>query len=80
MSAIPEGVGDVVGCMVVFAPDHFESLRARWSSRSEREWPLIAVIALKDRNSEVRALVERYVARVHAGEAAGESAESTSIA
>lgn len=50
--------------MTVFTPDYISTLRDKWESRAEHEWPLIARIALLEDRCDDRALIEECVAQL----------------
>ncbi len=51
--------------MPVFAEAYLEKLRRRWSTRDERDWPLVARIALLDYRSDDRDWIEASVDQMH---------------
>jgi hypothetical protein len=49
----------------VFTQTYVEVLRRRWSSRQERDWPLITRIGLLHHRDDDRKRIEEYVGRLH---------------
>jgi hypothetical protein len=54
----------VLSAMVVFTSEYREGVARRWESRPEKDWPLVARIALQNDQADDRDRIEAYVAEL----------------